>query len=61
MLDVVEFTKDDAVLASKLEVETGKNGKKVPRFDAMIAAVAINRGALSCLLLAGSTLMHSGI
>ena len=44
VLDVVEFTKDDAVLSSKLEVETGKNGKKVPRFDAMIAAVAINRG-----------------
>ena len=44
VLDVVEFTKDDAVLSSKLEVETGKKGKKVPRFDAMIAAVAINRG-----------------
>ena len=41
VLDVVEFTKDDAVLSSKLEVETEK---KVPRFDAMIAAVAINRG-----------------
>ena len=44
VLDVVEFRKDDAVLSSKLEVETGKKGKKVPRFDAMIAAVAINRG-----------------
>ena len=44
VLDVVEFTKDDAVLSSKLEVETGKMGEKVPRFDAMIAAVAINRG-----------------
>jgi tRNA(fMet)-specific endonuclease VapC len=44
VLDVVEFTKDDAVLSSKLEVETEKKGKKVPRFDAMIAAVAINRG-----------------
>lgn len=44
VLDVVEFTKDDAVLSSKLEVETGKKGEKVPRFDAMIAAVAINRG-----------------
>lgn len=44
VLDVVEFTKDDAVLSSKIEVETGKKGKKVPRFDAMIAAVAINRG-----------------
>ena len=44
VLDAVEFTKDDAVLSSKLEVETEKKGKKVPRFDAMIAAVAINRG-----------------
>ena len=44
VLDVVEFTKDDAVLSSKLEVETGKKQKKIPRFDAMIAAVAINRG-----------------
>ena len=44
VLDVVEFTKDDAVLSSKLEVETEKKGRKVPRFDAMIAAVAINRG-----------------
>jgi tRNA(fMet)-specific endonuclease VapC len=44
VLDAVEFTKDDAVLSSKLEVETEKKGQKVPRFDAMIAAVAINRG-----------------
>lgn len=44
VLDVVDFTKDDAVLSSKLEVETEKKGTKVPRFDAMIAAVAINRG-----------------
>ena len=29
---------------SQVEVETEKKGKKVPRFDAMIAAVAINRG-----------------
>ena len=42
VLDVVEFTKDDAVLSSKLEVETEKKGKKIPRLDAMIAAVAIN-------------------
>jgi len=30
VLDVVEFTKDDAVLSSKLEIETEKKGKKVP-------------------------------
>jgi tRNA(fMet)-specific endonuclease VapC len=44
MLEVVDFTKDDAALSAKLEVKAEKNGDKVPRFDAMIAAVAINRG-----------------
>ena len=44
LLDVVDFTKDDAVLSAKLEVKAEKKGEKVPRFDAMIAAVAINRG-----------------
>lgn len=44
LLDVVDFTKDDAELSAKLEVKAEKKGEKVPRFDAMIAAVAINRG-----------------
>ena len=44
LLDVTDFTKDDAALSAKLEVEAEKKGKKVPRFDAMIAAVAINKG-----------------
>ncbi len=44
LLDVVDFTKDDAALSAKLEVKAEKKGEKVPRFDAMIAAVAINRG-----------------
>lgn len=44
LLDVVDFTKDDAELSAKLEVKAEKKGAKVPRFDAMIAAVAINRG-----------------
>jgi predicted nucleic acid-binding protein len=43
-LDVVDFTKDDSILSAKLEVNVEKNGKKTPRFDTMIAAVAINRG-----------------
>jgi len=44
MLDVTDFTKDDAALSAELEVNAEKIGKKIPRFDAMIAAVAINRG-----------------
>jgi len=43
-LDVVDFTKDDSILSAKLEVKAEKNGNKTPRFDTMIAAVAINRG-----------------
>lgn len=30
--------------SAKLEVKAEKKGDKVPRFDAMIAAIAINRG-----------------
>lgn len=44
LLDVIDFTKDDAELSAKLEVKAETKGEKVPRFDAMIAAVAINRG-----------------
>ncbi len=44
LLDVVDFKKGDAVLSAKIEVKAEKKGEKVPRFDAMIASVAINRG-----------------
>ena len=44
LLDVVDFTKDDANLSAMLELEAERKGKKTSRFDAMIAAVAINRG-----------------
>lgn len=44
LLDVVDFTKDDAALSAKLEVKAEKKGNKIARFDTMIAAVAINRG-----------------
>ncbi|MBN2488294.1 MAG: type II toxin-antitoxin system VapC family toxin [Methanosarcinaceae archaeon] len=44
LLDVVDFTKDDANLSAMLELEAERKGKKASRFDAMIAAVAINRG-----------------
>lgn len=43
LLDAVEFQKGDASLSAKLEIESERKGKKVARFDAMIAAVAINR------------------
>jgi len=44
LLEVVDFTKEDAALSAKLEVKAEKKGNKIPRFDAMIASVAINRG-----------------
>jgi tRNA(fMet)-specific endonuclease VapC len=43
-LDIVDFTKDDSILSAKLEIKAEKKGYKTPRFDTMIAAVAINRG-----------------
>lgn len=43
LLDAVEFQKEDAALSAKLEVESERKGRKIARFDAMIAAVAINK------------------
>lgn len=43
-LEVIDFTKEDAALSAELEIISEKNGNKVPRFDSMIAAAAINRG-----------------
>lgn len=43
-LDIIDFTKDDAILSANLEIGAEKKGNKIPRFDTMIAAVAINRG-----------------
>ena len=44
-LPVLDYTKDDAVLAAKIELEMEKTGSAIRRTDAMIAAIAINRGA----------------
>jgi tRNA(fMet)-specific endonuclease VapC len=44
-LPIAVYAKEDAVLASKLELETEKKGKAISRTDAMIAAIAINNGA----------------
>lgn len=43
LLDTIEFKKDDANLSAKLEIESERKGKRATRFDAMIAAIAINR------------------
>jgi tRNA(fMet)-specific endonuclease VapC len=39
---VLDYTKKDAVLSSKLEFEAEKSGRPALRTDAMIAAMAIN-------------------
>jgi predicted nucleic acid-binding protein len=44
LFDVVDFTKADAELSANLEVKAEGKGERVPRFDTMIAAIAINRG-----------------
>jgi tRNA(fMet)-specific endonuclease VapC len=44
LFDVVDFTKADAELSANLEVKSEGKGERVPRFDTMIAAIAINRG-----------------
>jgi predicted nucleic acid-binding protein len=41
-LPILDYTKKDAVLSSKLELEAEKSGKPIQRTDAMIAAIAIN-------------------
>jgi tRNA(fMet)-specific endonuclease VapC len=41
---VLDYTKKDAVLSSKLELEAEKSGNPALRTDAMIAAIAINNG-----------------
>ncbi len=44
-LPILSYTKKDAVLSSKIELETEKKGKTVCRTDAMIAAITINNNA----------------
>ena len=45
LLPVLSYTKKDAVLSSKIELEVEKKGKTVCRTDAMIAAITINNDA----------------
>jgi len=45
LLPILNYTKKDAVLSSKIELEVEKKGKMACRTDAMIAAITINNGA----------------
>ena len=45
LLPSLNYTKKDAVLSSKIELEAEKKGKTACRTDAMIAAITINNGA----------------
>ncbi len=42
-LEIIPFSKEDAILSANLEVDYEKNG--LSRIDSMIAAIAINRKA----------------
>jgi len=44
-LPVISFTKEDASLSYKIELEAERKGKAIRRADTMIAAVAITNGA----------------
>jgi tRNA(fMet)-specific endonuclease VapC len=44
-LDTLDYTKDDAKLSAKLELDCERKGKCVSRIDSMIAAIAINKKA----------------
>ncbi len=45
LLPTLNYTKEDAILASDVELDAERTGKAVSRTDAMIAAVTINNGA----------------
>lgn len=44
-LPVIDFTKEDALIASAIEIEMEKIGKKKPRMDVLIASQAIRAKA----------------
>jgi predicted nucleic acid-binding protein len=45
---VLGYSKQDAVLSSKLELDAEQHGNSVRRADAMIAAISINNAATLC-------------
>lgn len=48
LLSVLNYTKQDAILFSKPELEAGKQGSPMRRTDAMIAAIYVNNDAMLC-------------
>jgi tRNA(fMet)-specific endonuclease VapC len=44
-LQILDYTKEDALLSSTLQFEAEKDGKPILQADAMIAAIAISNGA----------------
>ena len=44
-INTIEYNKKDAELSAKIENDLVKKGKMIPRFDAMIASIAINMNA----------------
>jgi len=45
LLPVLNFTREDANLSAKIELEAESRGASIRRTDAMIAAIAFNNGA----------------
>jgi tRNA(fMet)-specific endonuclease VapC len=45
-LPVLNYTKNDAILSSKLELEAEQAGKPIRRTDTMVAAIAVNNNAV---------------
>ena len=45
-LAVLSYSKNDAMLSSKLELEAEHAGKPIGRTDTMVAAIAINNNAI---------------
>ena len=45
LLPILNYTKKDATLSSKIELEAEEKGNSIRRTDAMIAAITINNGA----------------
>ncbi len=45
LLPVLDYTKKDSILSSKIKLEVENRGIVLRRMDAMIAAITINNGA----------------
>jgi predicted nucleic acid-binding protein len=44
-LPILDYSKEDAILAAELELASEGKGKKIARIDAMVAAITINSNA----------------